>query len=469
MSRGESPDGLIARRGAEGRLQAAPDTPLVLLTAPLGAGKTALLRRWAGTETRPFVRLAVDLGHNEPRRLVDALTGALATAAGADPADVAALAADPAPAATAALTRLGKLVAGCTRSFVLALDGVQALESPFAAEALSVVVDNVPPGSQLALATRHAPPVPLGRLRERRDLLHLGADDLALSVEEVDELLCRWGLRAPRVEVQALTDRTEGWAAAVSLAAQAAAGSGDPRGTLRAFGGDDWTVVEYLTDEVLRRLPTATMRFLTRTSVLDRMCGALCDQVLHSTGSGLLLRRLYEANLFVRPLDRAHTWYRQHRVLAEALRAELLRREPELVPELHARAAAWYERSGHPERALRHAQAAGDVRAAARLAWWAAGREPGREPTGGPATGTGPGDPTALTAAELRVLRHLPTHLSFQEIGARLSVSRNTVKTQAIAAYRKLGVASRGDAVRRATECGLLATPVEPPRPPGPA
>jgi LuxR family maltose regulon positive regulatory protein len=451
-------DGLIARRGVQGRLAAAPDVPLVLVTGPLGAGKTSLLARWAAGERRAYAGLRADVGHNDPAAFLAALVDTLRTAGVVDSAEVAALAEAESPMSTVALTRLGKLVAGATRTFVLAIDDVQVLEHPFASDALVAVADHVPPGSQLVLATRHTPPLPVGRLRERRSLLQIGPAELAFTVDEVDQILRQHGLHPPRAEVQALTDRTEGWAAAVRLAALAAAGSADPRGTLAAFGGDDYTVVEYLTDEVLSRLPEATVVFLTRTSVLDRLSAPLCDAVTGTTGSGVALRRLHRANLFLRPLDRRHAWYRYHRVFAAALRAELHRREPGTTPELHTRAARWYERDGAPERALRHAQAAGDLRGAARLAWSAAGRE---RAVGAPAGMSAPPDPTALTAAELRVLHHLPTHLSFEEIGATLSVSRNTVKTQAIAAYRKLGVASRGEAVRRARECGLLAGPVD--------
>lgn len=449
--------GLIARRDIQARLRAAPDTPVVLVTGPVGAGKTSLLAGWAAGETRAYVPLRADVGHNDPGALLGALVQALRTAGVADPADVAALAEAPSPMSTVALARLGKLVAGATRAFVLALDDAHVLGHPFAGDALVAVAEHVPPGAQLVLATRHAPPLPVGRLRERRALLSIGPDELALTVDEVDEILCQHGLNPPRTEVRALAERTEGWAAAVRLAALAAAGADDPRGALAAFGGDDHTVVEYLTDEVLSRLPGATLAFLTRTSVLERLSAPLCDAVTGTTGSGVLLGRLYRANLFLRPLDRQHASYRYHRVFAAALRAELYRQEPGAVPGLHARAARWYEAAGQPERALRHAQAAGDLRGAARLAWSAAGRE---HADGRAVAGPGaPPDPTALTAAELRVLQHLPTYLSFEEIGAALSVSRNTVKTQAIAAYRKLGVASRGEAVRRARECGLLTGP----------
>ncbi|HEV2920589.1 MAG TPA: LuxR C-terminal-related transcriptional regulator, partial [Actinomycetota bacterium] len=170
-------------------------------------------------------------------------------------------------------------------------------------------------------------------------------------------------------EVNELVGRTEGWPVGLHLAALAVKAGGPRRHTWAGFTGNDRVMAEYLWAELLVRLPPRTVSFLTRTAVLDRMCGPLCDAVLGATGSADLLESLAGSNLLVVPLDPRRRWYRYHRLFGELLRAELERREPELVSGLHARAAVWCEANGLPETAIDHAQAAGDTDQVARLVW----------------------------------------------------------------------------------------------------
>jgi LuxR family transcriptional regulator, maltose regulon positive regulatory protein len=174
-------------------------------------------------------------------------------------------------------------------------------------------------------------------------------------------------VRLAESETTALIRRTEGWPVGLYLAALSHK-AGSPRTTEGArFSGYDRFVADYLWSELLARLPPETVSFLTRTAMLDRTCGPLCDAVLDTGGSAAVLESLAGSNLLLVPLDRRREWYRYHHLFGDLLAAELVRREPELVPELHRRAAVWCDANGLPEAAVDHAQAAGDTDRAARL------------------------------------------------------------------------------------------------------
>jgi LuxR family maltose regulon positive regulatory protein len=222
--------------------------------------------------------------------------------------------------------------------------------------------------------------LPVSRLRPQGRIIEIGADDLAMSDREAAALLSGAGVDAGSHDVNALVQRTEGWPAGLYLAALAMR-AGSPR-TEAGFSvtGDDRFVGDYLRSELLDRVSPAEVAFLTRTSILDRMCGGLCDAVVGRSGSGRTLEQLESRNLLVVPLDRRREWYRYHNLFRELLHAELRRREPELVDRLHSKAAQWYEANAAPEAAIDHAKAAGDAGRVARLVLnvmqpvWASGR-----------------------------------------------------------------------------------------------
>jgi LuxR family transcriptional regulator, maltose regulon positive regulatory protein len=212
--------------------------------------------------------------------------------------------------------------------------------------------------------------------------VEVGADDLAMDLGEARALLDGADARLAEHAVK-LHRRTEGWPAGLYLAGLALQAAGPPLDSPPAgvgFAGDDRFIVDYLNSELLSRLPARQVSFLTRTAVLDRMCGPLCDAVLDRSGSAKVLESLAESNLLLVPLDRQREWYRYHHLFRDLLGAELGRREPELVPELHRRAAAWCETNGLAETAIDHAEAAGDADQMARLVLnvmqpvWASGR-----------------------------------------------------------------------------------------------
>jgi LuxR family maltose regulon positive regulatory protein len=209
--------------------------------------------------------------------------------------------------------------------------------------------------------------LPVALLRARGQVAEVGTAELAMDQGEGAALLEGAGVVLSDTDVAELVGRTEGWPVGLYLAALART-AGGPRHTAGfTFTGDDRFMADYLRSELLVHLPPELVVFLTRTAVLERMCGPLCDAVLASRGSGRTLESLEESNLLLVPLDRRREWYRYHQLFRELLLGELQRSEPELVSELHTRAATWHEANGLPEVAIDHAQAAGDADRAARL------------------------------------------------------------------------------------------------------
>jgi LuxR family maltose regulon positive regulatory protein len=238
----------------------------------------------------------------------------------------------------------------------------------------------LPPGWQLALASRTVVPLPTARLRALGGIFEVSADDLVMGLPEARSLLEGAGIDADEASLRDLLQRTEGWPVGLYIAALAIKSGTRHSDVGFTFTGDDIYMGDYLRSELLDRISGAEASFLVRTSVLDRMTGPLCDAILGEPGSGALLEQMEARNLLVVPLDRRREWYRYHHLLRDLLQAELRRREPELVLDLHFRAAAWFEANAMPEVAIGHAQAAGDYDRVARLILemqqpvWASGR-----------------------------------------------------------------------------------------------
>jgi LuxR family transcriptional regulator, maltose regulon positive regulatory protein len=220
----------------------------------------------------------------------------------------------------------------------------------------------------VVIATRADPALPLARLRGRGDLVEIRAADLRFTPEEATAYLTEFmGLTLTERDVAALERRTEGWVAALQLAALSMQAREDLGGFIAGFAGDDRYIVDFLTEEVLQRLPEAPRQFLLRTSILDRLCGRLCDAVTGQADGKATLAALERANLFVFPLDERRQWYRYHQLFADLLRTHLLDDHSDDVALLHERASAWYDRNDEPTDAVRHAVAAGDYERAAEL------------------------------------------------------------------------------------------------------
>jgi LuxR family transcriptional regulator, maltose regulon positive regulatory protein len=358
--------GLVSRVQLLDRLEASAATPVVAMSAPAGYGKTVLAVEWAKQDPRPFVWLSIDRHDNDPAVLLTYLAVGLDRVEPIDPAVFRALASRGASITQTVLPRLGAALASKALPAVLVLDDLQLLHDQEGLDALAVLVDHLPPGSQLAVLSRGEPPLPMARWRAEGRLAELGPDELAMDPAEVVMLLSAAGFELPDGEVAELTRRTEGWPVALYLAALSIKAQHSRNGARVRFGGRERLLVDYLQSALMAGLSPTEVRFLTRTAVLERLSGPLCDAVLGTAGSAAVLASLERANLLVVPLDRQRAWYRYHPLFRELLRGELERHEPELVRELARRAARWCQRHGLPEAAVDYAMDAGDADLVAR-------------------------------------------------------------------------------------------------------
>jgi ATP/maltotriose-dependent transcriptional regulator MalT len=233
---------------------------------------------------------------------------------------------------------------------------------------MTFLLEHLPPQVHLVVSTREDPELPLARLRGRGDLVEIRAADLRFTLDEVAAYLNDvTGLDLSAGDIAALEGRTEGWIAALQLAALSMQGRDDVAGFIAGFAGDDRYIVDYLVEEVLGRQPAHVRSFLVQTSILDRLSGPLCDAVTGQHGGKAMVESLDRANLFVVPLDDRRRWYRYHLLFADVLQTHLMDEHPDLVAALHRRASLWYEQNEEPSQAIRHALAAGDVERAAGL------------------------------------------------------------------------------------------------------
>jgi LuxR family transcriptional regulator, maltose regulon positive regulatory protein len=360
----------VSRTALVNRLRAAGAFPVVLVTAPGGYGKTTLLAQWAERDARPFAWVTVDERDNDPFVLLKHVAAALdrIEPLGANVLQAFDRAHDTIWDAVA--PRLSSELSTRAASFVIVLDGVDALESTDSLEAIGILIGSTPRGSMIALSGRALPRVPIASLHVAGPLLEIGTYELELSRRETEITLRASGVVLDEPEMTELLRRTEGWAAGLQLAAIAKTEEANEGGEAVDLGrvtGNDRHIADYLRNEYLSRLTPAVRRFLTRTSVLERMCAPLCNAILQSKGSALELESVEQANLFLIRLDHRRGWYRYHHLFRDVLQRELAEHEPDLVPILHRRAAAWYEAHLDPESALFHAHAAGDIDDAARI------------------------------------------------------------------------------------------------------
>jgi LuxR family transcriptional regulator, maltose regulon positive regulatory protein len=339
-------------------------SPLVTVIAPAGYGKTTFLARWAEADPRPFAWVALDSRDDDPVVLLRYIAGAMDRLAPVPPEVFDALSGAGESGWTKRVVRLANALAASEQPFVLALDDLHSIANTSCLDVLAELLESVPSGSQIAVASREEPGLPLGRLRAHGRLHEVGPAELRLDEREAGLLLRSAGIELGEDEVNELTERTEGWPAGLYLAAlsmQAGAASTE------SFTGGDRFVTDYFRVELMSRLPSAEARFLKQTSVLERMCGGLCDSVVESTGSAEVLEQLERTNRFVVPLDRRAEWYRYHHLFAELLRNELTRSEPDAAAELNRRAMAWCIAHDLPEAALNYGHAAGETDAVAGL------------------------------------------------------------------------------------------------------
>jgi LuxR family maltose regulon positive regulatory protein len=359
--------GIVARAMLVEQLLVSRAAPFVCVIAPAGYGKTTLLTQWAERTGRRVAWVSVDRHDNDPVVLLTYLAVALDRVEPIHPGVFQALTAPGVSVPATVVPQFTSAVSAMTEPVTLVLDHVELLDNRECLDAVAELAVRLPGGSQLVLASRRPPPLPVALLRAQGQVAEVGADELAMDQPEAQALLEGAGVQLAPAEVAELVGRTEGWPVGLYLAALALKAGRRQAATGVAFTGDDRFMADYLHSEFLAHLPPELVVFLTRTAVLERLSGPLCDAVLATSGSDRILSSLEDSNLLLVPLDRHRQWYRYHQLFRELLQAELERREPERVPELHGRAAAWYEGQGLPEVAIDHAQAAGDADRVARL------------------------------------------------------------------------------------------------------
>ena len=363
--------GLVARPRLVQALDEGLARRLILVCAPAGFGKTALLAGWARRDDRPVAWLSLDAGDNDPARFWRHAVAALDRARPGTGERVGTLLGSPAPASFEGLVTalINELAAQPGQDeLLLVLDDYHLIDAQQVHEPLLFLLEHLPPGVHLVLASRSDPPLPLARLRAAGQLAELRGSDLRFTAEEAAALLRESvGDVLPAAAVAALAARTEGWAAGLQLAGLSLRGRADVAGFVAAFSGTYRYVLDYLTDEVLEGQTGQVREFLLETSVLDRLSGGLCDAVTGRSGGQVMLERVERANLFLVPLDEVRGWWRYHHLFADLLRARLQQQQPGRVAGLHQNAAAWYEEHGLADDAVRHALAAGDATWAARL------------------------------------------------------------------------------------------------------
>jgi LuxR family maltose regulon positive regulatory protein len=367
---------------------------LTLICAPAGFGKSTLVSEWVAKCERPVAWLSLDEGDNDTARFLTYLVAALQTiskniGAGA----MAVLQSPQPPSSESILATLLNDIISISDSFILVLDDYHLIDSQPVDQSLAFLVEHLPPQMHLVIATREDPHLPLARLRARSRLTELRAADLRFTHAEAAEFLNRvMGLDLSAEDIAALETRTEGWIAGLQLAALSMQGREDIASFIQTFTGSHRFVLDYLVEEVLQRQPGHVRGFLLQTSILDRLCGSLCDAALGEDESGkpvlsevegmkdedtgslfrrhpssFVLQYLERANLFVVPLDDQRQWYRYHHLFADVLQAHLMEEQPNQVPTLHQRASVWYEQNDLPSEAIRHALAAQDFERAANL------------------------------------------------------------------------------------------------------
>ena len=364
--------GVVARpRLSEHLSRGAAESKLTLISAPAGFGKTTLVAEWlaaTATKERSAAWLSLDQSDNDPASFWSYLVAALQTAGPVVGATALSLLQPPQAPIEAVLATLLNELSAVPNDLVLVLDDYHVIDAREIQGGMEFLLDHLPPRLHVVIATRADPALPLSRLRARGELAEIRAADLRFTPDEAGAYLNEvMGLDLAARDVAALEGRTEGWIAALQLAALSMRGRDDVAGFIAGFAGDDRYIVDYLVEEVLQRQPERVRDFLLQTSILDRLTGPLCDAVTGQEDGKATLEALERGNLFVVPLDNSRRWYRYHHLFADVLRAHLLNERPERLPAVHRQASNWYEEHGMRSEAIAHALSARDFARAADL------------------------------------------------------------------------------------------------------
>lgn len=371
---------------------------LTLISAPAGFGKTTLASDWLARCNRPVAWFSLDEGDHDPSRFLAYLVASLQSIQPAVGERVLEMLQSPQrPTIDVLMTVVVNEIATMQDNFILVLDDYHITDAKVIDEAVTFLLEYLPPQLHLVIVTREDPNLPLARLRARDQLTEIRIADLRFTVDEANGFLTDvMNLQLTAKDIESLETRTEGWIAGLQLAAISIQGHHDSSDFVKSFTGSHHFVMDYLIEEVLSQQPEAIENFLLCTSVLDRMCGALCDAVMQDESiNGLeALDYIAQANLFIIPLDNERRWFRYHHLFADLLRQRLQQKAgvqaPEFMSELHIRASQWYEDNDLEIEAFQHATHANDFARAERLI-------------------TGKGMPLHFRGASVPILRWLNT------------------------------------------------------------
>src|SRR5438067_3671263 len=369
----QPPPKVVLRARLVERLNEGLRRKFTLISAPAGFGKTTLVSAWVASSDRPVAWLSLDEGDNDPTRFLVHLVAAVRTIAPTIGEGLLSLLQSPQlPPMESILTALLNEITTIPANFVLVIDDYHVIDAKPVDTVLTFLLEHLPPQMRLLIATREDPQFPLARLRGGGQLSELRVTDLRFTQSEAAGFLNHaMGLNLSADDIATLESRTEGWIAGLQLAALSLQGHPDASSFIRSFTGSHRFVLDYLLEEVLQRQSESVQTFLLRTSILDQLCGPLCDAVLCDPAAAgqATLEYLERNNLFLVPLDNERRWYRYHHLFADLLRQRLHQTGGSAgdVTEFHSRASQWYEENGLEIEAFQHAAAAGDVERAERL------------------------------------------------------------------------------------------------------
>ncbi len=344
---------------------------ITLVCAPAGFGKTTIIREWitATKPEKPFGWLSLDDGDNDPVRFLIYLVSAIQkTNPQIGQSILASLNSSQIPPLLDLVEALINEISFEAKPFLIALDDYHLIKKVEVHSILQLLLKRQPDALHLVIITREDPPFSLPRMRVQGQITEIRERDLRFSLSEAQAFLVRtMGLELSAQDIDKLEERTEGWAAGMQLAALALedfSNEEERRAFIEAFTGSNRMIVDYLISEVLQRQSETTRQFLLWTSILDRFCAELCDQVVFNDdaegSSQPVLELLEQGNMFLVPLDNQRHWYRYHHLFSEMLFHSLRRSSPDQIPSLHRKASQWFESNGFISEAMKHALASKD-------------------------------------------------------------------------------------------------------------
>ena len=359
---------LIARLNADLRQEDGFSRKLTLVSAPAGYGKTTLVAQWLQQEGIPVAWLSLDEGDNDPARFFSYLIASLRQIDPNFGEKTYSLLQSPQPPPTELfLTTFANEIAGLQGIFVLAMDDYHELQSSILHEQVAFLIENQPPQMHVVLVSREDPPLPIHRWRAEDEVMETRQSDLKFTEQETryyfKELM---GIGLSDKDLGALVRRTEGWAVGLHLAALSLHGNPDVKTFIRSFTGSNRFILDYLFEEVFKKQPGEVQEFLLKTSILNRFCATLCDELTGRVDGYRVLQELEGANLFIFPLDQNRSWYRYHRLFGELLQHQLHLQKEYSETNLHQKASGWFWEYGLPEEAVYHALEAQDWEQASR-------------------------------------------------------------------------------------------------------